>query len=147
MAHVELSLSESFTPDADASVPSGSLAHWAATVSGAVEPCLVINGLSEIVAISPAASTMLGFTDQAVAVGCHLFAGVIRLLDFTSAAARLPDSDIEKIPPILACSSGRLARGLLRVQAGDEVSTVDAIATPLFDGRKAVGSLTFFSQI
>jgi hypothetical protein len=103
--------------------------------------------MSLIVAASPAACTLLGFADQADAVGCHLFAGTLRLLDFTSAGGPLPDSEIEKIPPVLACSSGRLARGLLRVQAGEEIRTVDAIAAPLFDGKRVVGSVTFFSQI
>ncbi len=144
MAHVELSVS----PEAAVPEATGSVEHWATAVARASEPCLVLDALSsEIVALSPAAATMLGFSDQAAAVGLHLFAGVLRLLDFSSAGARLPDSEMEKIPPILACTSGRLARGLLRVQAGEEIRTVDAIATPLFDGRKVVGSLTFFSQI
>jgi PAS domain-containing protein len=141
---VELSVSESF---AEAAEPTSSLEHWATAVSTASEPCLVVDSISMIVAASPAACTLLGFDTQADAVGRHLAAGVLRLLDFTSAGAPLPDSEMEKIPPVLAYSSGRLARGLLRVQSGAEVRTVDAIASPLFDGRKVVGSLTFFSQI
>ena len=148
MAHVELSVSEPFTPEATVAQSTGSLEHWGTAVARATEPCLVLESISsEIVAVSPAGATLLGFSNPAAAAGLHLFAGVLRLLDFTSAGARLPDAEMEKIPPILACTSGRLARGLLRVQAGDEVRTVDAIATPLFDGRKVVGSLTFFSHI
>jgi len=152
VAHVELSVTEQFGPDAAPIDPTSvdlasSLEHWALAVAGATEPCFIIDSVSMIVAASPAACTLLGFATQQDAVGCHLFAGVLKLLDFTSVGARLPDSEIEKIPPVLAYSSGRLARGLLRIQSGEEVRTVDAIAAPLFDGRKTVGSLTFFSQI
>jgi hypothetical protein len=148
VAHVELSLSEPLAPDAIAPESTGSIEHWATAVASASEPCLVLDAVStEIVAVSPAGAALLGFADQGVAAGMHLFAGILRLLDFTSAGARLPDGEMEKIPPVLACSSGRLARGLLRVQAGEEVRTVDAVSAPLFDGRKVVGSVTFFSQI
>jgi hypothetical protein len=52
------------------------------------------------------------------------------------------------IPPLLAVTSGRLARGLLRVQRpGQLPGTVDAIATPLRDGDTVVGSLTFFAEV
>jgi hypothetical protein len=142
---VELSVSES--ADALPTDPTGSLEHWASAVSTATEPCVVVDSFSMIVAASPAACTLLGFATQTDAVGRHLVAGVLRLLDFTSEGGPLPESEMEKIPPVLAYSSGRLARGLLRVQSGGEVRTVDAIASPLFDGRKVVGSLTFFSQI
>jgi len=147
VAHVELSVSEPFAPGTIPAEPTSSLAHWAPAVASASEPCLIIDSVSTIVSASPSGCALLGFATQAEAQGCHLFAGVLRLLDFTSAGAPLPDSEIEKIPPVLACSSGRLARGLLRVQSGTEIRTVDAIATPLFDMRKVVGSLTFFSQI
>jgi len=147
VAHVELSVSESFAADGVPMEPTSSLEHWAGAVSTATEPCVVVDSFSMIVAASPAACTLLGFATQADAVGRHLVAGVLRLLDFTSEGGPLPESEMEKIPPVLAYSSGRLARGLLRVQSGGEVRTVDAIASPLFDGRKVVGSLTFFSQI
>jgi hypothetical protein len=142
---VELSLSESTEPDLGPA-PATSVEHWAVAVSEAVEPCLLIDSLSMIVAASASACELLGFEDQSKAVGRHLFAGVVRVIDFADGAS-LPDSEIEKIPPVLAFSSGRLARGLLRVHVGGETRTLDAIATPLFDGRKPVGSLTFFSSI
>jgi hypothetical protein len=148
VAHVELSVSEPFAPGTIPAEPTSSLAHWAPVVASANEPCLIIDSISIIVSASPSACALLGFANQADAQSRPLIAaGVLRLLDFTSAGAPLPDSEIEKIPPVLACSSGRLARGLLRVQSGPEIRTVDAIATPLFDVRKVVGSLTFFSQI
>ena len=56
---------------------------------------------------------------------------------------------MEKIPPLLAIRSKRLARGLMRVQIdGPEPHlTVDAIATPLMAADQVVASLTFFSPV
>jgi hypothetical protein len=142
---VELSLSESTEPDV-VPAPATSVEHWAMAVSEAAEPCLLIDSLSMIVAASASACALLGFEDQGHAVGRHLFAGVVRIIDFGD-GEKLPDSEIEKLPSVLAYSSGKLARGLLRVQVAGEIRTLDAIATPLFDGQKPVGSLTFFSSI
>ncbi|GIH13105.1 hypothetical protein [Rugosimonospora africana] len=147
MAHVELSVSEPLAgPDRDAPPePEGSLSRWARAVAGAAEPCLVLDGVFEIVAVSPAASRLLGFPDEESAIGQRL--SVIPLVDFTSPPVPLPEGDLEKVPPRLAYSSGRLARGLLRVQTETEVHTIDAVATPILEGDKPVGSLTFFSRI
>jgi hypothetical protein len=148
VAHVELSLSEPFVPPPeDGPDPGGALGRWAAAAAEADEPCMVIDAYSAIVALSRSACTLLGFRDQESAVHRHLFGGVLRLLDFTANPTALADGDLEKIPPILAFSSGRLARGLIRAQSGGEIRTLDAIATPLLDGDQVVGSLTFFSQI
>jgi hypothetical protein len=54
---------------------------------------------------------------------------------------------VGKIPPLLAMSSQRLSRGLLRVDRDGTTATLDAIATPLFDDGRLAGSLTFFSEI
>jgi len=51
------------------------------------------------------------------------------------------------MPPLLALSSGRLARGLVRIRCASGPCTFDAIATPLTEDGKVVGSLTFFSAI
>jgi hypothetical protein len=149
VAHVELSLSEPIIgPDRDAPPdPEGSLSRWARAVAGAVEPCLVLDSVFEIVAISRTASLLLGFPDVESAVGQRLSAGVIPLVDFTSPPVPLLEGDLEKVPPRLAYSSGRPARGLLRVQTETEVRTIDAVATPVLEDDKPVGSLTFFSQI
>lgn len=147
MAHVELSLTGSPVPSARESQPDDALDRWARTVAAAPEPCLVIDGMSEIIAVSTAACELLGFPGQAAVVGRHLFGGILRLLDFTSRPSLLADGELEKIPPVLAFNSHRLARGLMRVRSGDVVRTIDAIATPLFDRDKVVGSLTFLSQI
>jgi hypothetical protein len=124
-----------------------SMERWGAAVHGASEPCLVVDGLSRIVAASPRACELLGLGEPHMAVGLSLFAGVLRLLDFTAAGAALGDGELEKIPPVLAIASGRLARALMRVQSGGEVITLDAVATPLFEGPTVVGSLTFLMSI
>lgn len=148
MAHVELSLSESLThgPSAD---PAGSFDRWVTTVAISNEPCLVIDRDRLIVAASPACCELLGLSAPGeTPVGRHLLDGVLRLVDFTAARSALTSNEMEKIPPVLALSSKRLARGLMRVHDGASLdATVDAIATPLSDGRDVVGSLTFLSPV
>lgn len=153
MAHVELSLTESFAPHVRPSADStaaGSVSRWAAMVAEATEPCLVIDGNASIVAASVSCCTLLGLGDPETIEGRFLLDGVLRLVDFTAARGELTEAEIDKIPPLLALSSGRLARGLMRVHDGAEGgldATVDAIATPLWDDTTVVGSLTFFSAI
>jgi PAS domain-containing protein len=149
VAHVELSLSDPLVaPGREGPAePAGSLERWGRAAADAAEPCLVLDGTSKIVAVSRAACRLLGFADPEVAVGQRLSDGVVPLVDFASSPSALSGGDLEKSPPMLAYSSRRLARGLLRVQIGSQVHTVDAVATPLFDDDERVGSLTFFSQI
>ena len=154
MAHVELSLSGAFVPQARTPAESefvSSVDRWAATVWQAVEPCLVIDMAFRIVAVSPSASELLGLGKGAEAVGQPLLGGegALRLIDFTAGGGDLTEQEIEKIPPLLALTSERLARGLMRVQPAGEEShlTVDAIATPLLEGGRVAASLTFLSAI
>lgn len=150
MAHVELSLSEAFVPDPGDESPEpevGSFAAWAATVPGAAEPCLLIDLHTNIRAVSIACCDLLGLRAPAEAVGSPLLDGGLRLVDFTAARCELTEQDVEKIPPLLALTSGRLARGLLRVHSGGADATVDAIATPLLAHGLVAGSLTFFSEV
>jgi hypothetical protein len=146
VAHVELSLTEPPVPARD-SQPEDSLERWSRAVAAAWEPCLIIDAMSEIIAVSTSACELLGFPGQAAVVGRHLFGGILRLLDFTSVPSPLPDGELEKIPPVLAFNSHRLARGLMRVRSSGVVRTIDAVATPLLDRDKVVGSLTFLTQI
>lgn len=152
MAHVELSLSEAFVPEArtPAEPESDSFTRWAATVSEAAEPCLLIDLAATVAAVSHACCELLSLGEPADVVGEPLLDGGLRLLDFTAARADLPDQEIGKIPPLLALSSHRLERGLLRVQsnlAGESDATVDAIATPILVRGAVAGSLTFFSEV
>jgi hypothetical protein len=153
VAHVELSLSGGFVPQARTPseaefVPN--VDRWALTVMSATEPCMVIDedAASTILAISPAASELLNLGKPVDSVGQPLLAG-IRLIDFTAGGGELDEPEVEKIPPLMAIKSGRLARGLMRVQTepGAPHITVDAIATPLLEGDRVMASLTFFSAV
>lgn len=153
VAHVELSLTEAFLPPARTRLepePGGSIECWSETVATAGEPCLIINADMTIAAVSASCCKLLGLGTPASALGRSLLDGVLRLVDFTAARGELTETEIDKIPPLLALTSGRLARGLLRVEAcaGTEThATVDAIATPLSANGQVAGSLTFFSAV
>lgn len=153
MTHVELSLSEALAPSpwipAEPEYDEG-LDRWSATVRLAAEPCLVIDAEARIMAASASCCALLGLGDPAAIVGRCLLDGVLRLLDFTAARRELTEAELDTIPPLLALSSGRLARGLIRVQHHahpDLDATVDAVATPLWGREAAVGALTFFSLV
>jgi PAS domain-containing protein len=114
----------------------------------AAEPSLAIDREQTILALSRACQELLGLRESAV--GRKLLPRVLRLLDFGPDARELTEGEVGKIPPLLALSSGRLARGLLRVRSANGSCTLDAIATPLMDDNKplvVVGSLTFFTQV
>jgi PAS domain-containing protein len=152
VAHVELSLSEVFVPTARASTEQGSdnFGQWSATVSRADEPCLLIDADTRVVAISAAGCELLCLGEPDDLVGRPLLDGGLRLLDFTANRGELTEAEIDKIPPLLALSSGRLARGLLRVEAASadaSDATVDAISTPVLADGAVAGSLTFFSEV
>jgi hypothetical protein len=152
VAHVELSLSGAIVPQARTPAEGGhppGVVQWTSTVSEAVEPCLVIDVTTRILAVSPTCSRLLNLGDAAAAVGQPLLGGVLRLIDFTAGAGELMEPETEKIPPLLAIRSERLARGLMRVQTGGGHShlTVDAIATPLWESGRVAASLTFFSPV
>jgi hypothetical protein len=156
VAHVELSLSESFVPQSHPrDAPGGDrtietvagMRCWARSVEGANEPCLIIDAVAMIVAASASCHELLGLGAPGSAVGRFLLAGM-RLVDFTAARDELTEAEVETIPPLLAIHSGRLARGLMRVHDGKDFdATVDAITTPLREDGKVVGSLTFFARI
>ncbi|MEH1012711.1 hypothetical protein V6U90_06270 [Micromonospora sp. CPCC 206060] len=151
MAHVELSLTEVLAPAVHSPTePTDSLAQWSATVRHAAEPCLLIDRETRVDAVSTAACALLGLGTPAEVIGLPLLKGGLRLLDFTAARAELTEQEVDKIPPLLALSSGRLARGLLRVRAGTPGgpdATVDAISTPVLVHGAVAGSLTFFSEV
>lgn len=159
MAHVELSLSETFTPmfgNLDSAMPVLSSSYpgehttvdrWAGAADDANEACLVIDSSGVIAAASPSACDLLGFDSAQAVIGQCLYDGVLPLLDFTSSAAALIGGDVRKTPPILALTSGRLARGLLRVRSAGEIVTMDAVATPLCENGVVIGSLTFFCLV
>ncbi|GGN89844.1 hypothetical protein GCM10010112_74670 [Actinoplanes lobatus] len=151
MAHVELSLSGAFVPQAR--TPSEaefvtSVERWSMTVAVAAEPCLVIDVNGSILAVSPSCSELLGLGKPADAIGQRLNAA-LHLIDFTAGGGRLEEPETENIPPLLALRSERLARGLMRVVPADGVPalTVDAVSTPLQAGDRIGGTLTFLSPV
>jgi hypothetical protein len=141
--HVELSVSDLHS-SRRASAKS-SFERWVAAVSGAAEAALVIDAEAVIIALSDPCQEMLSL--DASAVGAGLLDGALQLLDFSAAGATLDPGEVGKIPPLLALSSGRLARGLVRVQSGQGACTLDAIAAPLYSGETIIGSVTFFTQV
>ncbi|MEV5763490.1 hypothetical protein AB0L34_02775 [Micromonospora sp. NPDC052213] len=152
MAHVELSLSDVFVPAAGTSTELGSdnFGQWSSTVSHADEPCLLIDAETRVIAVSASGCELLCLGTPEDVVGLPLLDGGLRLLDFTANRGELTEPEIDKIPPLLALSSGRLARGLLRVQAASADrpdSTVDAISTPVLTDGLVAGSLTFFCEV
>ena len=162
MPHVELSITD-FGPVTPPPTPrqvpgvaksdgatSGTTAmdpldHWVRAVAGAVEPCMVIDAGGVIVAMSPACVELMGL--GASPVGAELRKGPLRLIDFSGDGGKLSETEVGKIPPLLAVSSGRLARGLIRVRVGETPVTLDAIATPIGVVGAVAGSLTFFSPV
>jgi PAS domain-containing protein len=149
--HVELSLSGAIVPPPRTPVEAeflSSIERWAATVTAAAEPCLIIDDEGAIRAVSPAGAELLGLGKPVEATGRRLI-GAIVLIDFTASAATLEDGEADKIPPLLAVRSRRLARGLMRVlpEPGRPPLTLDAVSTPLFDADRLAGSMTFFSAV
>jgi len=151
VAHVELSLSTPYVPQARTPAESEfvpSVDRWTTAVATAAEPCLVIDASTTILAVSVSCCELFGLGKPAEAIGQPL-GSALRMVDFTADGRELDESDAEKIPPLLAIRSERLARGLLRVVAGpgQPPVTVDAITTPLLTGDRLAGSLTFFAPI
>lgn len=149
MAHVELSLTESFVPQVlhEDVEGTGSLRRWSAVLRQAAEPSLVIDARETIIGVSISCCELLGLGDPAAAAGRSLL-DEVRLIDFTANQGELSEPEMANIPPLLAITSGRLARGLLRVlRPGQLPCTVDAISTPLRDSDEVVGSLTFFAEV
>lgn len=149
MAHVELSLTESFVPQVvhEEAAAMGSLQRWSGVLRGAAEPSLVIDARESIIGVSVSCCELLGLGDPAAAAGRSLL-DEVRLIDFTANQGELSEPEMANIPPLLAITSGRLARGLLRVlRLGQPPCTVDAVSAPLRDGDEVVGSLTFFAEV
>lgn len=152
MAHIELSLAPA---DAAADVlpalrvvgPAHHLDAWFDAVNDAEEPCLMLDAGGVMLGVSPPCVELLGAKSADDLLGRGLLEDVIDLVDFTAAGERLQDPQLERLPPLLALSSGALARGLLRIRVDDVVQTLDAVSTPLRAHGQLVGSLTFFHRI
>jgi hypothetical protein len=147
--HVEFSISDPHQSRAQTRIADpaeSALERWGATVDGAAEPCLVIDSDVIVVAMSASFEEMLGLAASPVNRPLLDGDGVLQLLDFGDGNA-LEQIEVARMPPLLALSSRRLARGLVRIRCANGPCTFDAIATPLTDDGKVVGSLAFFSAI
>jgi hypothetical protein len=140
--HVELSLTDLVRVPLS---PPDPLAHWVEAVARAGEPCLVIDARADVIAMSPACVALLGLARPPL--GKQLHPDALHLIDFSSEAGALTVNEVAKIPPLLSLSSARLARGLIRVECGGSVSTLDAVAAPIGATGKVAGSLTFLSPV
>lgn len=150
MPHLELSLSEPnlLRPPPPGPFDGDPLTRWAVATAAAFEPCVLIDAAGVVVAASRASGQLLAVgTDDAVGRG--LVGEALHLLDFNRVSGELPEWELEKIPPLLALTTGGLARGLLRVRGADgQPTTVDAISTPVRDAEtRTIGSLTFFAPV
>ncbi len=159
MAHVELSLSDERARGGQPDKASSTVRRWAEVVSGAEEPCVVLDADGVIVSCSPAGLALLGGADAGsganagsgadsgeVWIGRGLL-DVLHLVDLTADSAPLAAWESERVPPLLALSSGGLARGVMRFRLRDVTRTVDAVSTPLRDGAAVAGSLTFLARM
>ncbi|MGH3660574.1 MAG: hypothetical protein ACRDT8_01685 [Micromonosporaceae bacterium] len=172
MPHIELSLTgehdDDSDPDtaersgpggdrsaADGSSPSGrrpprlggsAPRWWAEAVTGATEPAVVLDSDGVVVAHSSTCRALFGAAPDDEWIGRGLL-DVLKLVDLTPAAAPLASWEGERVPPLLALATRGLARSVMRVRGTHDTHTVDAIATPLWDGAAVVGSLTFFCRI
>jgi PAS domain-containing protein len=152
MTHIELSLSPlAQTPLAQSPLEAGMidpLERWAASLTTAEESCLVIDAEGIIVAASKPCARLFNLSQPAELAGRHLLDHeVLYLIDFTAAGNELGESERDQIPPLLALTSGRLARGLMRVRQGEGSRTFDSIAAPLRHDNEVVGSLSFFALV
>lgn len=152
MTHVELSLSGAFVPQARTPAEAEfvtSIDRWTTTVAGAIEPCIVIDYTFAVLAVSASGSSLLSLGNPADVLGKPLLGGSLRLIDFTAGRGELTGPELEKIPPLLALTTRRLARGLMRLQPAGGASdlTIDAISTPLWARGQVTASLTFLSRI
>jgi hypothetical protein len=120
--------------------------RWQEAVQNANEACIVLDLKAVVVAASPGCLGLL-YLEPVGAVGRKL-TDVLDLLDFNAVSGKLPEWEVDKIPPLLAISTAGLARGLLRVSDPESsFTTVDAIAVPLLDAAGVAGSLTFFAPV
>jgi len=119
--HVELSLSDGHSKSTTRLANWPAIDRWSVAVDGAAEPCMVIDSLGFVAAVSTSACALLGFRLPQALLGHDLYSGLLPLLDFTAAGASLGEEELQRIPPVLALTSGRLARGLMRVRRMSEV--------------------------
>lgn len=141
VTHLKLSVTEPHVLRSPTRCP---LDAWMTAATRAQELCLVLNAEATVAAASVGLERLLDVTGTLM--GRHIFDGMLGLLDFADGSA-LTDDELGKIPPVLALTSRRLVRGLLRVTTAHGACTLDAVATPLEADHTLIGSLTFFCRV
>ncbi len=117
------------------------LVAWAAHVREADEACLLVDGRSQVVAMSAYCGVMLDL-DPAATVGAPLL-DVMVLVDFSATGVPISDA-APYAPPLRALASGGMARGLVRLRRRDRLRTYDVVGVPLAGGA---GALAFLNEI
>ncbi|MDX6268109.1 MAG: hypothetical protein QOD70_2849 [Frankiales bacterium] len=112
------------------------LEAWAARVRDAAEAMLLVDRSGRLVALSGRCAELLGL-DVALAAGTLLL-DLVRVVDFTAAAAPVPDPEVQ-LPPLRAADTGRVNRGLVRLRTGAVARSYDVVGIPLSDGAGALG--------
>ena len=112
------------------------LEAWAYRVREAAEAMLLVDPSGRVVALSASAGRLL-LLDPTASVGARLLE-LVEVVDFTSAAAPVPDPDVQ-LPPLRAIVTGRLNRGLVRLRSGHVLRSYDVVGVPLSEGAGAVG--------
>jgi PAS domain-containing protein len=123
------------------------LAAWVAVAAGSPDACLVLDDRGRVAGCSEPAAELLGELSARM-LGRPLVGDVIELVDF-SANAGPGDSYALRIPPLLALTSERPTRGLLRVRHGDgRRVTLDAVSAPVHaPGGALAGSVSFLTAV
>lgn len=127
---------------------AGPLTAWAAAVSDASEPCVLLDHGAAVLAASPAFAELVGVPVTRL-TGALLFETVLIVLDFR-AGMPAPPEEVSRVPPLVALSVGALARSLLRVRRRDGTClTLDAVSSPLHASTDGdiCGSVTFLHPV
>lgn len=120
--------------------PSPSVSRWVEQVRDGAECALLVDADGRVAALSLGAAAMLGL-DPARSTGA-LLRDLVRLVDFTTAGLDLADPE-RHLPPLRAQTTGRMARGLVRLRLPHgAVPTYDAVGVPLAGGAGALGFLS-----
>lgn len=121
------------------------LDRWVATVAMADDACMVLDSAGLVVAISEAASELLGVGSGPT--GGHHILDVLPLVDLDTGE---PNPEYApRITPLVVLESGGLARSLLRVRHEDDaVVTLDTSSAAIHDpAGNLAGSVTFVALI
>ncbi|NUS74346.1 MAG: PAS domain-containing protein [Corynebacteriales bacterium] len=152
MTRIELSLRPSEASDDSIIRPRvvGASSHldlWLGAVTAAAEPCFLLDADGVIAGASTEFAELVGYKEATQLLGRGLLDDVVSFVDFTALAGPLPRRELLRIPALEALGNNGLARGRVRVRAGELVHALDMIASPVrLDGELA-GVICFCQTI